>query len=108
MSEWIRFGFSALFCIAGIFFVAMSVFGVYRFRYVLNRMHVAALGDTLGISLILLGLIVARGFSAVSLKLLLVIVFFWIASPTSSHLIARLETTTNEKLGDYVREKKEK
>ena len=108
MSEWIRFGFSALFCILGIFFVAVSVFGVYRFRYVLNRMHVAALGDTLGISLILLGLIVARGLSAVSLKLLLVIVFFWIASPTASHLIARLETTTNEKLGKYVREKEEK
>ena len=27
MSEWIRFGFSALFCIVGIFFVAVSVFG---------------------------------------------------------------------------------
>ena len=106
MGSWVRFGFCAFFCLAGILVVAVSVFGVYRFRYVLNRMHVAALGDTLGVSLILLGLIVARGLSAVSLKLLLVIVFFWIASPTASHLIARLETTTNEKLREYVREKK--
>ena len=51
---------------------------------------------------------IARGFGPDSWKLLLVIVLFWIASPVSSHLIARLETTTNGRLGDYVREKREK
>ena len=106
MSEWVRFGFAAFFCAAGVVVILLSVFGVFRFRYVLNRMHVAALGDTLGISLALLGLVIARGFAADSWKLVLVIALFWIASPVSSHLIARLETTTNEKLSDYVREKK--
>ncbi len=108
MSEWVRFGFAAVFCTAGVLVILLSVFGVFRFKYVLNRMHVAALGDTLGISLALLGLVIARGFGPESWKLLLVIALFWIASPVSSHLIARLETTTNEKLGDYVREKREK
>ena len=32
------------------------------------------------------------------LKLLLVIVFLWLASPVASHLISRLEVTTNETL----------
>ena len=36
------------------------------------------------------------GFTFTSVKLLLVIVFLWFASPVSSHLIARLEVTTNE------------
>ena len=33
-----------------------------------------------------------------SLKMALVLVFLWLASPVSSHLISRLEVTTNEHL----------
>ena len=78
----------------GIFLVEMI--GVFRFKYVLNRMHAAAMGDTLGIGFALAGLILMSGFTFTSVKLLLVIVFLWFASPVSSHLIARLEVTTNE------------
>ena len=54
------------------------------------------MGDTLGIGFALAGLILMSGFTFTSVKLLLVIVFLWFASPVSSHLIARLEVTTNE------------
>lgn len=94
--EWVRFltGAVLLLCGLGIFFIEMV--GVFRFKYVLNRMHAAAMGDTLGIGFSLMGLIIMSGFNFTSLKLLLVIVFLWFSSPTSSHLIARLEVTTNE------------
>ena len=65
-------------------------------------MHMAAMGDTMGISLVLLGLILAAGFGALSMKLVLVILFFWTASPVGGHLISRLETTTNEQLSEHV------
>jgi multicomponent Na+:H+ antiporter subunit G len=48
----------------------------------------------------MLGLVILRGFSMDSLKLLLVIGFFWIASPVSSHMLARLEAMTDEDLGE--------
>ena len=94
--EWIRFlaGAVCLLCGLGIFLVEMI--GVFRFKYVLNRMHAAAMGDTLGIGFALAGLILMSGFTFTSVKLLLVIAFLWFASPVSSHLIARLEVTTNE------------
>ena len=94
--EWVRFlaGAVCLLCGLGIFLVEMI--GVFRFKYVLNRMHAAAMGDTLGIGFALAGLILMSGFTFTSVKLLLVIVFLWFASPVSSHLIARLEVTTNE------------
>lgn len=38
----------------------------------------------------LTGLILAQGFNNVSLKMLLVILFLWLTSPVSSHLIGRL------------------
>ncbi len=101
--EWIRFliGGGLLLCGLGTFII--EIIGVFRFRYVLNRMHAAAIGDTLGIGFALLGLIVMSGLTFTSLKLLLVIVFLWFSSPVSSHLIARLEVSTNEESGKHYR-----
>lgn len=94
--EWVRFLVGALLLLCGLGMFLIEMVGVFRFKYVLNRMHAAAMGDTLGIGLALLGLIVMNGFNFTSAKLLLVIVFLWFASPVSSHLLARLEVTTNE------------
>lgn len=94
--EWVRFLVGAIFLVLGLGIFLIEIVGVFRFKYVLNRMHAAAMGDTLGIGFSLMGLIIMSGFNFTSLKLLLVIVFLWFASPASSHLIARLEVTTNE------------
>ena len=94
--EWIQFLAGGLLLLIGLVIFLIQMIGVFRFKYVLNRMHAAAMGDTLGIGCCLLGLIVMKGFSFTSLKLLLVIIFLWFSSPVSSHLIARLEVTTNE------------
>ena len=94
--EWVRFLLGAGLLLSGVTVFLIEMIGVYRFKYVLNRMHAVAMGDTLGIGLCLMGLIVMSGLNFTSLKLFLVIAFLWFSSPTSSHLIARLEVTTNE------------
>lgn len=60
------------------------------------------MGDTLGILFVFLGLMLIRGFSMSSLKLFLVILFFWVASPVSGHMISRLEAMTDEDLGEMA------
>ena len=85
---------------AGLFIFISATIGVNRFKKPLNRMHAAAMGDTLGLFLILLSLVVWRGFTFVSLKMAIVLVFFWLASPVSGHIIAQMEATTNEELGE--------
>lgn len=102
--EWIRFIIGALLILCGLFIFIIEMVGVFRFKYVLNRMHAAALGDTLGIAFSLLGLIVMNGLNFTSFKLFCVIVFLWFSSPTSSHLIARLEVTTDEEKEQHYRE----
>ena len=77
-----------------------AAIGVNRFRRALNRIHAAALGDTLGILFMILGLVIWNGFGFDSLKLLLVVLFFWIASPVAGHMISRLEVTTDKDLGE--------
>lgn len=96
--EWVRFIAAACFILCGLATLVLSVIGVFKFHFVLNRMHTAAIGDTLGIFLVLTGLMIVGGFSFASLKVLLVIGFLWLASPVASHLIARLELTTDEHL----------
>lgn len=99
--EWIRFfvGTGLLLCGLGIFLI--ELYGVFHLDYALNRMHAAAMGDTLGISFSLVGLMIFCGFNFTTLKMGLIVVFLWFASPVSSHLIARLEATTNEKIGEH-------
>lgn len=94
--EWIRFILGAAFILCGLLVFLIEMLGVFRFKYVLNRMHAAALGDTLGIGCSMTGLMIISGFNFTSLKLFCVIVFLWFSSPTSSHLIARLEAATDE------------
>lgn len=101
--EWIRFCAAAALISMGIIVASLSVFGVFRFDRALNRMHSAAMDDTLGISLVLLGLIIISGFTATSLKLLCVVAFLWLAGPVSSHLIARLEAAVGKKEDGYKR-----
>ena len=103
MLSWSQFILSALFILAGVIIIVLSVLGVYRFRFVLNRMHAAAMGDTLGILFIIVGLMIANGFNMVLIKFLCIVVFMWIASPVSSHLITKLEYITNERLSRFCR-----
>lgn len=101
--SWIRFIAGAIFMVCGITVYTIEMIGVYRFKYVLNRMHAAALGDTLGLGCMIVGLIVLNGINFTSLKLLCVPIFLWITSPTASHLIARLEITTDEEAIKHYR-----
>ena len=99
--DWIRLIVGSAFLVCGLVIFFTEVFGAFHFHYVLNRMHVAAMGDTLGIASCLIGLIIFSGINFTSLKLLLIIVFLWFASPVSSHVLARLEVATNENLESY-------
>ncbi|NBH83752.1 sodium:proton antiporter [bacterium C-53] len=94
--EWLRFIAAAILILLGLIMELIAVFGVYRFKFVLNRMHSAAIGDTLALGLVIAGLIVMKGFSLVSLKLLFVLFCLWVASSVSGHVLSRMEVTIDE------------
>ena len=87
MMDWIRFLLAAISMLAGLFFVGTALFGVNKFHFVLNRMHAAALCDTLGVLFVLLGCIILTGFNMASLKYVVVIIMFWLAGPVCTHLM---------------------
>lgn len=104
--EMIRLVLAAFFLICGLVSMAGAVFGMYRFGFVLNRMHATATLDTFGLLLSMIGLIIWKGIGFEALKMIVIIVFFWISGPVSSHLIARMEVSTNKKLEEECEVKK--
>ena len=96
MLDWIIFGVSNAFISVGLFIACSAVLGLFRFNFVVNRMHAAAMNDTLGILLVLVGLMIQSGFQFATLKMLIIIVFFWFASPVSGHLITKMQITIDK------------
>ena len=64
-AEWIRLIIGCLFILIGMVIFFTELFGVFHFKYVLNRMHAAAMGDTLGISACLIGLMIFSGLVSI-------------------------------------------
>ena len=77
------------FLLAGSFFLLVGALGLMRMPDLFTRMQAASVGETLGGSLLLIGMMIHGGFSLVTFKLLVlfaVIVFF---GPVATHALAR-------------------
>lgn len=94
--ELIRLIMMILFIGLGVFIFGVATFGLFKFHYILNRIHVAAKCDTLASLLIIIGLMFYSGLSITTLKLGLVVVFLWLSNPVGTHLIGQTEIITNK------------
>jgi multicomponent Na+:H+ antiporter subunit G len=74
-----------------------SGIGLLRLPDLFTRMHAAGVGDTLGAGLIVLGMAFQAGFSLNLIKLVLIIVFIFFTSPTSTHALAKAALHGGEK-----------
>lgn len=74
---------------AGAAFCLIGAIGVLRFPDVYSRMHAAGVMDTLGALLVLVGLMLLAGFSLALAKLLFILAFLWMASPTATHALSK-------------------
>ncbi|NQV98833.1 MAG: monovalent cation/H(+) antiporter subunit G [Rhodospirillales bacterium] len=80
--SWVCIISGGLFCLIG-------GLGLIRLPDMYARMHGASLIDTMGIGLILTGLMFQAGFTLVTAKLLLILAFVFFTSPTTTHALAR-------------------
>ncbi len=81
------------FILAGLFFFFVGVTGVLRLPDFYTRMHAAGKCDSLAAELVIIGVALYNlqdftlASALVSLKILLIAVFIFIASPTATHAI---------------------
>ena len=63
--------------------------GLLRFPDFYTRMHAAGVTDTLAAGLTILGLVLIAGWGLTLVKLLLILLFILLTSPTASHALAK-------------------
>ena len=74
---------------AGTVFLGVSALGVLRFPDFYTRAHVVGKSETLGIMLVIAGLVAHEGLGPATPRLVIVLVFALIANPTAIHALAR-------------------
>lgn len=77
-------------CIAtGMFFLIVAAIGMLRLPDVFARSHALGLTDSLGASLVLIGLAAHQGFTLTAGKTLVVLVLLLLLNPVISHATLR-------------------
>ena len=77
------------FClVAGAVSMLIGGYGLLKMPDVFARMHAAGMIDTLGLGLIIVGLMLQSGFTLITFKLFLIIVFVLYTSPAVTHALA--------------------
>jgi multicomponent Na+:H+ antiporter subunit G len=80
---------AAVAIIAGGIFGLLAAVGVLRLPDLYTRMHAASKAGVVGSGLILVGVALASGDSAIILRAILGILFLTLTTPISAHLLAR-------------------
>ena len=75
--------------LAGFFFILSGAIGIVRLPDFYTRLHAMGKCDTLGVTLMALGLAVLEGPSLSGVKLLLIVVFVALANSTATHALGR-------------------
>lgn len=73
---------------AGGLCVLVGGIGLLRMPDLFTRIHAASVTDTAGLALVILGLVLQAGLSLVLVKLLAILVFLFVTSPTSAYALA--------------------
>ena len=80
---------TAFFLFMGCFLAVTGGIGVLRMPDFYTRLHPAGKSDTLAQISIMTGLIIYSGFTLVSAKLVLIMLFLLFTAPTATHAVAK-------------------
>lgn len=80
---------SIVFVTAGIFFLLIGSIGTIRLPDFYSRTHATSKSDTLGMMLVIIGLMIFEGLTLNSGKLLLILLFILLANPIGAHALAQ-------------------
>ena len=74
--------------IGGAFFLLVGSIGLIRLPDFFSRNHATGKSDTLGIMLVIFGMMLIEGFTLNSAKLCFVLIFVFLTNPTGTHALA--------------------
>ncbi len=99
--------FSGILLLAGGVLMLASAVGVIRLPDFYTRLHASSIGETLGLVLAGLGLILYNGFNLTSAKILLIVIALFMVNPIGTHLIGKAAIQNGEEPWKYINEEEE-
>lgn len=82
---------------AGGAFYLIGAIGLNRMPDVFTRIHAVSVSETLGIGLLVLGMLLQAGFSLVAAKLIFIVLVLWTSGAVASHALSRAALHDGEK-----------
>lgn len=89
--------------VAGAGFIFVGSLGIWRMPEFFMRLHPAGISDSLGMPLVLAGVMLQGHYGVVSLKILLLTAFAMITCATATHALASAALLAGEKPSGEVR-----
>lgn len=84
-----RYVLASIIISLGAFFLLVGSIGLIRLPDFFSRSHATGKADTLGIMLVIFGLILTQGISINSAKLLVIMAFVGLTNPTATNALNR-------------------
>lgn len=80
---------STILLILGALFSLTGAIGLFKFPDFFTRVHAASVTDSIATILIMLALILRTDFGLIAVKLLFILIFLLLTSPTAAHALAK-------------------
>ena len=98
---------AALLIIVGGGFMFVSALGVIRLPDFYTRLHASSIGETFGLVLAGLGMVIYHGMNLTSAKILLIIIALFLVNPIGTHLIGKAAIRAGETPWQYVKKEED-
>ncbi|MGH7827618.1 MAG: monovalent cation/H(+) antiporter subunit G [Candidatus Binatia bacterium] len=89
---------AGIFLVGGAFFLLVSCVGLLRLPDFYTRAHAVGKAETLGSTLVLVGLALYNGAALSTFKLLLIVVIIAVTNPTATHALTRAAVRSGLKI----------
>jgi multicomponent Na+:H+ antiporter subunit G len=83
--------------LGGSFFYVVGAIGLHRMPDVFTRMHAVSVSESLGLGLLILGMMLQTGFTLIAVKLLIIMVVLMWTGSAATHALARAALHDGEK-----------
>lgn len=91
---------SLILLLLGAIFMLLAAIGMVRMPDVLTRMHSSTKSGTLGVGLIMLGVVFTFQDFAIGVRALAIVIFMFFTAPVAAHMIARASYLSGVPLWD--------
>jgi multicomponent Na+:H+ antiporter subunit G len=80
-----------LFLFIGLFFILISIIGLFRVNGTFNKLHIVGIADILGIIAFFIGIILLQHSIFSAIKIIFIVLLYLFVAPITTHIVSKLK-----------------